>query len=286
MPGEALAPHQHHAARGRRIGKRHITNVIGARIGRMRHVLPRHRQLGHHGNAHARGHHLLDGLQRRALETLADAFRAGRKPRKFRADFEHMVAKAVAGAEQQHGLVLDRLGAQLLAGRHRMGARHGHEEGLVIQRRNRQPLIGERLGQNGRVKLAGAQHFQQAGGEVFLQHQRHLRAALDDVAHQLGQQIGRNGVDHPQPQRPGQRIFAALGDLFDRRRLLDDALRLLDDFRADGRDAHLIAAALEQTHIKFFLELFDGDRQSGLADETGLGSPAKMPLASDGDDIA
>ena len=167
-----------------------------------------------------------------------------------------------------------------------MLARHRHDEGLVVERRHRQPLIGKGLGQNRRVELAGAQHFEQPRGEVLLQQQRHLRRALDDVAHQFGQQVRRHRVDHAEPQRPGQRVFAALGDFLDRRRLLDDALRLLDNGFADGRDADFIAAALEQPHIQFVFELLDGDRQRGLADETGLGGPTEMSLAGDGDDIA
>jgi hypothetical protein len=58
------------------------------------------------------------------------------------------------------------------------GWRHGGQEGLVVQRRHRQAGVRKGLGQDGAVQFAGTQHFQQLGGEVLLQHQRHLRHAV------------------------------------------------------------------------------------------------------------
>ena len=69
---------------------------------------------------------------------------------------------------------------------------------------------------------------------------------LDRLPHQLGQQVGPDGVDDAQAQRPGQRVLAALGDLLDRRGLLDHRLRLAHDRLAQRRDADLVAAALEE----------------------------------------
>ena len=114
-----------------------------------------------------------------------------------------MVAKTMARAQQQHGFVFQLLGGH--CGLLRQGVRHGHggHERLVIQRRNGQARIGERFGQNGAIGFAGAQHFQQFDGEVFLQHQRHLRRLGNHLSHQAGQQIRSNGVDHTQTQGPG-----------------------------------------------------------------------------------
>jgi hypothetical protein len=39
--------------------------------------------------------------------------------------------------------------------------------------------------------------------------------SLDGLLHQVGQQVGADGVDHAQAQRAGQRVLAALGDLLD-----------------------------------------------------------------------
>jgi hypothetical protein len=80
--------------------------------------------------------------------------------------------------------------------------------------------------------------------------------ALDGLAHQIGQQIGPDGVDHPQRERPGQRVFAALGNLLDGRRLLQHALRLAHDVLAQRRHRHLARAALERASHPALLPAF------------------------------
>jgi hypothetical protein len=73
-----------------------------------------------------------------------------------------------------------------LARRQRVRAGHGGHEGLVVQRRDGQAGIRKRLGQDGAVDLAGAQHLQQLDGEVLLQHQRHLRRQVDHLRTRSG----------------------------------------------------------------------------------------------------
>ncbi len=173
-----------------------------------------------------------------------------------------------------------------LALRERVAGRHRHHERLVVERRDRQAGVGERLGQDRAIELAGAQHVEQARGEVFLQHERHLRHRGDRFAHQIGQQIGTDGVDHADPQRPGDRILAALGDLLDRRRLLDHLLRLAHDLLAERGHADLARAAFEQLDVELLLELLDRHAQGRLRDETGLGGAPEMALPRHGDDVA
>ena len=167
-----------------------------------------------------------------------------------------MVAKTVAVAQQQHGFVLERVGAHAAVLGQRVVARYGGKKRLVVEGRNRQPRIGKRLGQDGAINLAGAKHLQQFDGEVLLQHERHLRRAGDHLAHQVGQQVGRDGVDHAQLQGAGQRVFAALGDVFDIGGLLQHALRLAHDFLAQRRNRYLVGAAFKQFDVQLFFELF------------------------------
>jgi LysR family hydrogen peroxide-inducible transcriptional activator len=49
---------------------------------------------------------------------------------------------------------------------------------------------------------------------------------VDAAAHQLGQQIGTDGVDDAEAQRAGQRVLAAAGDVVDGAGLLDHGLGL------------------------------------------------------------
>ena len=202
------------------------------------------------------------------------------------ADLEHVVAKAVPGAQQQHRFLLQFIGRDALAPCQRVLLRHRHHERLVVQRRSRQACIGEGLGEDGGVELTGAQHVQQLGGEVFLQHQRHARHALDGLAHQIWQQVGPDRVDHAQAQRPRDRVLAAAGDLLDAGRLFDHCLRLPHDFLAQRRDADLVAAALEQLDVELFFQLLDRHAQRRLRDEAGFSGAAEMAFASHRDDVS
>ena len=107
----------------------------------------------------------------------------------------------------------------------------------------------------------------------------------DHLAHQVRQQIRRNGVDQTQRQGPGQRVFAAPGDFFDVRRLLQNALRLAYDFFTQVREGHLIGTALKKLHRQLFFELLDSQRQGRLRHMAGFGRPAKVPLTRHGNDV-
>ena len=126
-----------------------------------------------------------------------------------------MVAKAMTIAEQQHGFVFELLGRNgFLFAQWMLQGQRGHE-GLVVQRRSGHASIGKGFGQDGAINFSGAQHLHQFDGEVFVQHERHLRCFAHRLFHQVGQQIRADGVDHPQTQGARQRVFAALRNLFD-----------------------------------------------------------------------
>ena len=184
----------------------------------------------------------------------------------------------MATAQQQHGLVLQLVGADVATGRQGVVGRHCRQKWLVVEWGDGQPGVGKRLGQNGAVDLASAQHLQQLDGEVLLEHQGHLRRLFDHLAHKIRQQVGTNGVDQAQRQRPGQRVLAALGDFLDVGGLLQHALRLADDFLAQMGDRDLIGTALEKLDLQLFFKLLDGNRQGGLRHIAGFGGFAKMPL--------
>jgi hypothetical protein len=229
---------------------------------------------------------VLDGLQRTALEALLDALGPAGEAREFRADLQHMVAEAMPVAQQQHGLLLERFGAQAVPLRQGVAGGYCDAEGFVVERCQRQSGVREGLGQDGAVQFAGAQHLEQLDGEVFLQHQRHLRCALDDLAHQLRQQVGADGVDDPEAQRAGQRIAAALGDLPHRGGLLQHRLGLAHQLLAQRGHRDLVAAALEDLHVELFLELLDGHAERGLRHMAGLGGTAEVQLAGHRDQNA
>ena len=97
-----------------------------------------------------------------------------------------MITKAVAIAQQQHGFFFDLFSRDAAALGQRVRNRHCGHKGLVIERCNRQIGVRKRLGQNRAINLAVAQLFQQLDGEVFLQHQGHLRHAGNRLPDQVG----------------------------------------------------------------------------------------------------
>ena len=120
---------------------------------------------------------------------------------------------------------------------------------LVTQLKNQDPLnptdnteFVSQLAQFSQLEQSAkqAQLLQQLGGEVFLQHQGHLGGALNDLAHQIRQQVGADGVDHPQAQRASQGVFAPFGDLFDGRGLLQHVHRVLRSEPAGHGDAAVL----------------------------------------------
>src|SRR5690606_12644913 len=73
-----------------------------------------------------------------------------------------------------------------------------------------------------------------------------------------------------------ERVFALLGEFPDLISLLEHRLCLLDDLHAERCCPNLVAAALEQRHIEFILELLDGNAQGRLADVAAIGGLAEM----------
>jgi hypothetical protein len=146
----------------------------------------------------------------------------------------------------------------------------------VVDRLRDEALARKRLRQDGDVDVAQPQRLQELDRQPLLQDQRHLRRAPDHRRHQRGQEVRAYGVDDAQAQRARQRILALLGDLLDRRGLLQHPLGLLDDLRADRCDAHLGAAALEELDAEFVLQLLDRDRKRRLAHEAGLRRPSEV----------
>ena len=191
----------------------------------------------------------------------------------------------MARAEQEHVFVFDLFGGDRGLAGQRVFARHGGHKGLVVEWRHGQAGVGKGLGQDGAIDLAAAQHLEQFGREVFLQHQGHLRRLLDHVAHQVRQQIRADGVDHAQLEWTGQRVFAALGDFFDVGRLVQHVLRLAHDLFTQGRGVDLVGVALKNFDLELFLEFFDGHGQSGLRHKAGFGRFAKVPLTGHGHDV-
>src|SRR5690606_27372975 len=100
------------------------------------------------------------------------------------------------------------------------------------------------------------------------------------------QQVGADGVDHPEAQRAGQRILAGGGNFMDLRGLHQYLRGLRADTAAGFGDLHLGGAALEQLHAELFLDLLDRHGKRGLADMALFRGPPEVAFAGQRDEIA
>lgn len=203
-----------------------------------------------------------------------------------RAGFQHLVAEAVAFAEQEQALVVEQLGIDAGLGGPGMVGRHQHIEGLVEQRLGQDVGFLERQGDDDRVEFAGTQLVAEDMGEVLLDVQRHLRRDPVQLGNQVREQVGSDGIDGADLQRRGQLVLAGLGQLADALGLFEDLLRLGDDAFAHWRQAHGALAALEDQHPQLVLELLHADREGRLADVATLGGTAEVLFLGEGDDVA
>src|SRR5690606_30877743 len=105
---------------------------------------------------------------RRTFEGLLDPRARLRIARQLGADLEHLVAKAMAGAQQQHRLLLELERLHGLPASPGVAMRYRDGEGLVVEGLRHEALVGKRLGEDGDVDLALAQQLEQLDGEVLL----------------------------------------------------------------------------------------------------------------------
>lgn len=105
------------------------------------------------------------------------------------------------------------------------------------------------------------------------------------IAFTNGQQIGADGVDHAQAQRAGERVLVLLGQFLDGGGLLQHALGLGHDLRAQRRDGNLGAAPFKQYDTQLVFELLDGNRERRLGHVTGFGGVSEVFRSRNSDDV-
>ena len=90
------------------------------------------------------------------------------------------------------------------------------------------------------------------------------------------QQVGRDGGDGAEAQRPGQGARRRAGRLRQVRGRGQQLLGARDDVLADRGQPHVAVVALDELHAQQRLELLDPGGQRGLGDELRLGGDAEV----------
>ena len=117
---------------------------------------------------------------------------------------------------------------------------------------------------------------------MYIQFRPPLRQPANDV----GQEIGRNRGDHPQPQAPGESAPCRTGHIaqfLDRsQHVLRPAVKL---FAKPGQP-HLARGPFEKLHTQRVLQFPDLHGQGRLGYGTGLGGVAEMAMPRERLEIA
>ena len=138
-------------------------------------------------------------------------------------------------------------------------------------------IEGER--DQGDVEAARAQPLEQDLGDVLAQVELQIAVGAPQRGQDAGQQVGRDGGDGAEAQRPGQRARGRAGRLRQIRGRGQQLLRTRDDVLADRGEPHVAVVALDELHAQQRLELLDPGGQRGLGDELASAATRKFRRA-------
>ena len=204
----------------------------------------------------------------------------------LRARVEHLLAKAVAGLEHQQVDLAQVARPDFAPLGPGVGARHDHPEGLVVQGPHADAGLVEGQRHDHRIDLAVLERVDEQAGHALLDEEAGVRRQAAHRADQLGQQVRRDGVDHPEAEFAAQVIAPAFGHRFDPPRFLEHPPRLGDHPLAHRRQRGVPLAALDQAHPQLVLEVLHRHAQGRLADMATLGGAAECAFVSEGHEVA
>ena len=118
------------------------------------------------------------------------------------AQLDHLVAHAVARAEDHQLAQVDVLDADVRALVERIVGRDVGEEPVAEELLLGDALAARAPGHERRVDAVAPQRLHDVGGHHLRNLQLHLRIVAHESRQELVQQVGRDGGDHPQPQAP------------------------------------------------------------------------------------
>ena len=195
------------------------------------------------------------------------------------ADFERLVAQAMAVLEQQQGLVAKVVDTDMFARGQPMRVRHREGKRLLIEYRRVQAVHRyHRQRKHTHVELTRPQSLEERAGLVLVEEKLEFRQVALQRRRDARQEIRADGWDEGDPQLTGQGVTGALRHFDDGVGFLEHPARALHDFLARGRKRDPPGLALHQRHAEISLELAYLGGEGRLADKAALRRPAEMPL--------
>ena len=236
------------------------------------------------GAAHPRGHHAADRLQAGSPDVRTRApVRRGLEA----ADRQCLIAETVALAEEEQVFPtqIGLAGGSVRSGQP-VARRKGQVEGFVEQRQGVQLSVLDGQGQQRGVDPVGPEPFEEMLGQILVDHEPKVGISAFERQQQPRQQIGAEGGDDAEIERPGQRGRPASRQRDDRIRLREHPPRSGDDPLAGRRDVEPPVRTLEERHPQRLLELPELRAEGRLADVAGLRRAAEVAEIGEGDEIA
>ena len=161
-----------------------------------------------------------------------------------------VVAQAVPFLQQQHVAGVDPAERHVLSPDRGIGLAR-HERELVLEQLAHVQVAGIEGQRDQRdVEPARAQPLEQAIREVLAQVQLQLRVRAAQRRKHAGQQVGRDGGDGAEAQRPGQRARRGAGRLRQVRGRGQQLARARDDVLAHRGEPHVALVALDELHVQ------------------------------------
>ena len=168
---------------------------------------------------------------------------------------QRLITQAVPLGQQQHIGTDQHVGAhrlrigQLVIGRHRQHEVLG-EEGFMVKLR-----LDHRQGQQTSVQATVQQALDHLVGLLLHPQQLHVGESSVQRRHHVGQQVGRQGGEHPHSQGGRARLTGGLGQRLDLVHLHQHPSGVVDDQSTDRRGHHLAGCPLEQLDPERILQL-------------------------------
>jgi hypothetical protein len=126
------------------------------------------------------------------------------------------------------------------------------------------------------VQAARAQPLEQVPRHVLAQVELQLGMGPPQRRQHAGQQVGRDGGDGAEAQRPAERTRRLAGGLGEVGRARQQVARPRHHVLAHRGQPHVAPVALDELDVEQPLQLLDPRRQRRLGDELGLGGGAEV----------
>src|SRR5712671_3045583 len=189
-----------------------------------------------------------------------------------------MAAQAMPVLDQEQLLTRQVITAYHFVMAKRMVARHRYDDWIFLDFHSLDIAKFVRNGHQQNVELSSSELVQKDWSRSLPHVELELRQLSAQMRQQRGQDIRPDCRNHPQPERPGQRLLRVAGQPDQFLGIDQQALGARRDLFPQRRQHDVAMAALKQRDAQSCLELLDSSAQSRLRDGATFRSTAEMAM--------